>query len=43
MNCIRMESLIGDGGESFGHLDSNFCLVTRDEMDSMVNIGRGKL
>jgi hypothetical protein len=43
VNHIRMESLIGDGGESFGHLDSIFCLVTGDPMDSMANIGRGKL
>jgi hypothetical protein len=42
-NCVRMESLIGDGGEGFGHLDSIFCLVTGDETDSMADIGRGKL
>jgi len=34
-----MEWLIDDVGESFGHLDSIFCLVRRDKMDSMADIG----
>ena len=42
-NYIRMEGLVGDSWESFGDLDSILCLITRDKVDSMVNIDRGKL
>ena len=43
MNGVRMERLVDDIGECFGHLDSTLCLVSGNKVDSMVNIGRGKL
>ena len=42
-NDIRMERLVNDIGECFGHLDSTLCLVSSNKVDSMVNIGRKKL
>jgi hypothetical protein len=42
-DCIGVERLVDDIGEYLGHLDSIVCLPSRDEMDSMVNIGRRKL
>jgi hypothetical protein len=42
-DCIGVERLVDDIGECLGHLDSILCLVSEDEMDSMVNIGRRKL
>ena len=42
-NCGWGEGLVGDVAESFGDLNSIFCLVSGDKMDSMTNIGRGKL
>lgn len=38
-----VERLVNDIGKCFGHLDSILCPVSRDEVDSMTNIGRGKL
>jgi hypothetical protein len=43
VDCIGVERLIDDIGECLGHLDSILSLASRDEMDSMVNIGRRKL
>ena len=42
-NCARGERLIDNVGEIFGNLNSIFCLQTGENMDSMVNIGGGKL
>ena len=43
MNCARGERLINNVCEGFGNLNSIFWLLTEEEMDSMVNIGGGKL
>jgi hypothetical protein len=42
-DSIWVEGLIDDIGERFGHLDSILGPVSRDEVDGMVDIGRGKL
>ena len=42
-NCARGERLIDNVGEGFGNLNSIFCLLIGEKMDSMVNIGGGKL
>ena len=42
-NCARGERLIDNVGEGFGNLNSIFCLLTKEEMDGMVNIGGEKL
>ena len=34
---------VGDGGEGSGDIHSSFCLSRANKMDSMVNIGLGKL
>ena len=43
MNCARGERLINNVCEGFGNLNSIFWLLTEEEMDSMMNIGGGKL
>lgn len=42
-NGVRVERLVNDIRECFDYLDSILCLVSRDEVDSMINIGREKL
>ena len=42
-NCNGGEGLVGDSFERFGDLDCIFCLSSGDKMDSMADIGRGKL
>ena len=42
-NCSGGEGLVGDSSERFDDLDCIFCLSNDDKMDSMVDIGRGKL
>ena len=42
-DSVWVERLVDDIGEGFGHLDSIFCFGSRDEVDGMANIGRGKL
>ena len=42
-NCSGEEGLVGDSSKKFGDLDCIFCLFNNDKMDSMVDIGRGKL
>ena len=43
MNCARGEKVINNVGERFSNLNSIFCLLTEEEMDSIVNIRGGKL
>ena len=43
LNCSGGEGPIGDSFERFDDLDCIFCLFSGDKMDSMANIGRGKL
>ena len=42
-DSIGRERLVDDIGKGFGHLDSSFSPAGRDEMLSMVNVGRRKL
>ena len=42
-DSIGRERLVDDIGEGFGHLDSSFSPASRDEMLSIVDIGRRKL
>ena len=42
-NCSGGEGLVGDSFERFGDLDCIFCLSSGDKMDSMMDIGKGKL
>ena len=43
LNCSGGEGLVGDSFEQFGDLDCIFCLSSGDKMDSIADIGRGKL
>ena len=42
-NCGGGKGLVGDIFERFGDLNCIFCLFSGDKMDSMTDIGRGKL
>jgi hypothetical protein len=42
-NCTGGEGLVGDVVKSFDDLNCIFCLLRGDKMDSMANIGWGKL
>ena len=42
-NGIRVEKLVDDVGKLLGHLNSILCFMSRDEINSMMNVGRGKL
>ena len=43
MHSLCRERYVGDGGEGSGDIHSSFCLPRANKMDSMVNIGLGKL
>jgi hypothetical protein len=43
VNCTGREGLVGDVAKSFGDLNCIFCLLRGDKVDSMANIGWGKL
>jgi hypothetical protein len=43
VNCTRGEGLVGDVAKSFSDLNCIFCLLRGDKVDSMANIGWGKL
>ena len=43
LNCSGGKGLVGDSFERPGDLDCIFCLSSDDKMDSMMDIGRGKL
>jgi hypothetical protein len=38
-NCTRGKRLVDNVGKGFGHLNSIFCLLSRDKVNSMANIG----
>jgi hypothetical protein len=42
-NCAGGEGLIDDVGKEFGNLNSIFCLLSGEEVDSIADIGGGKL
>ena len=43
LNCSGGEGLVCDSSERFGDLNYIFCLSSGNKMNSMVDIGRGKL
>ena len=43
LNYGRGEGLVGDVLKRFGDLDSIFCPSSSDKLDSIMNVGRGKL
>ena len=42
-NCAGGERLVDNVGEGFGNLNSIFCLLSGEKVDSMADIGGGKL
>jgi hypothetical protein len=42
VNSVGIKRLVDDIGEGLGHLNSIFCLVSRDKMDGMADISMRK-
>ena len=42
-NCSGGKGLVGDIFQSFGDLNCIFCLSSDDEIDSIMDISKGKL